>query len=153
MHQTRVLCPLESKTAARFARGLCMALCSMTERVDFIRQLIPLWHAEMAWAKELIARAIHLAKADDILRIRGRMPVPGTNWSICTHGIGVDVYRTPTVGGIDFDFDKPDPDVWRLQIFFEKQLNDWALDYSAYRELAENEELLISSIKEALDAA
>ena len=110
-------------------------------------------YAEMAWAKEMLVRAFQLEKADEILRIRGRKPIPGTNWSVCTHGIGVDVYRTPTVGGIDFDFDKPDPDVWRLQIFFEKQLNDGALDYSVYRELAENEELLISSIKEALNAA
>ena len=124
----------------------------MTERVDLVRQLVPLWHAEMAWAKELIVRAFQLEKADDILRIRGRKHITGTNWSVSTHGIGVDVYKTPAVGGIDFDFDKPDPDVWRLQIFFEKQLNDGALDYSAYRELAENEELLISSIKEALDA-
>ena len=125
----------------------------MTERVALIRQLVPLWYAEMAWAKELIARAFQLEKAEDILRVRGRRAIPGTNWSLCTHGIGVDIYKTPAVGGIDFDFDKPDPDVWRLQNFFEKQLNDGALDYSVYRELAENEELLVASIKEALNVA
>ena len=125
----------------------------MTERVELIRRLLPLWYAETAWAKELIVRAFQLQKPDDILRIRGRRPIPGTNWTLCTHGVGVDVYKTPAVGGIDFDFDKPDPDVWRLQLFFEKQLNAGALDYSVYRELAEDEELLVSSIKEALNAA
>jgi hypothetical protein len=125
----------------------------MTERVDLIRQLIPLWYAEMAWAKQLIVRAFQLEKPDDILGMRGRRPIPGTNWTVCTHGIGVDVYKTPASGGIDFDFDKPDPDVWRLQLFFEKQLNDGALNYNMYRELAENEELLVASIKEALNAA
>jgi hypothetical protein len=125
----------------------------MTERVALIRQLVPLWYAEMAWAKELIARSFQLEKAEDILQVRGRRTIPGTNWSLCTHGIGVDVYKTPAVGGIDFDFDKPDPDVWRLRIFFEKQLNDGSLDYSVYRELAENEELLVDSIKEALNVS
>lgn len=125
----------------------------MTERVELIRRLLPLWYAEMAWAKELIVRAFQLQKPDDILRIRGRRPIPGTNWTLCTHGVGVDVYKTPAVDRIDFDFDKPDPDVWRLQLFFEKQLNAGALDYSVYRELAEDEELLVSSIKEASNAA
>jgi hypothetical protein len=125
----------------------------MNERVELIRQLMPLWHAEMAWAKELIVRHFQLEKPEDILRMRGQRPIPGTCWTVCTHGIGVDIYKTPAAGGIDFDFDKPDPDVWRLQLFFEKQLNDGALDYSVYRELAENEELLVSSIKEALNAA
>jgi hypothetical protein len=125
----------------------------MTERVDLIRKLIPLWYAEMAWATQLIVRAFELEKPDDILRMRGRRPIPGTNWTVCTHGIGVDVYKTPATGGIDFDFDKPDPDVWRLQLFFEKQLNDGALNYDVYRELAEDEELLVASIKEALNAA
>jgi hypothetical protein len=125
----------------------------MTERVELIHRLLPLWYAEMAWAKELIVRAFEFEKPDDILRIRGRQPIPGTNWTLCTHGVGVDVYKTPAVGGINFDFDKPDPDVWRLQLFFEKQLNAGALDYSVYRELAEDEELLVSSIKEALNAA
>lgn len=125
----------------------------MIPKVDPILKLLPLWYAEMAWAKELIVRAFQLEKPDDILRIRGRRPIPGTNWIVCTHGIGVDVYRAPDVGGIDFDFDKPDPDVWRLQLFFEKQFNDGALDYSEYRDLAENEELLIASIKAALNVA
>lgn len=42
----------------------------MTERVEFIRRLLPFWYAEMAWAKELIVRAFELEKPDDILRIR-----------------------------------------------------------------------------------
>jgi hypothetical protein len=79
---------------------------------ELIKFAIPLWYAEMAWAKELIKYAFNLENAEHILRkeFRGRKQVPGTSWYIRTHGIGVDVYKTPEVGGIDFDFDKPDPD-------------------------------------------
>jgi hypothetical protein len=34
MHQTRVLCTLDSQTATRFARGLCMALGFMKTRTQ-----------------------------------------------------------------------------------------------------------------------
>ncbi len=77
---------------------------------ELIKFAIPLWYAEMAWAKELIKYAFNLENAEHILRkkFRGRKQVPGASWYIRTHG--VDVYKTPEVGGIDFDFDKPDPD-------------------------------------------
>ena len=75
------------------------------------------------------------------------MTIPGTHWVHRTHGVGVDIYRTASVGGIDFDFNKPDPDEWRLKIFFEKQYNEGNLSFTAYRELYEDEELLDRVIK------
>jgi len=124
----------------------------MSEHAELLRNLIPLWHAEMAWAKELLVRAFQLERAEDILKseFRGRRQIPGTTWFIRTHGIGVDFYKTPEVGGIDFDFDKSDPDEWRLRIFFEKQVNAGDLSYETYREFIEDEELLQKAIAELL---
>ena len=120
--------------------------------LDKILRLIPLWYASRVWAEELLIRTFDLEKAEDILQMenRGRKPIPGTNWMYVTHGIGVDIYRTADVGGIDFDFDKPDPDEWRLRIFFEKQYNEGNLPLEEYRELYEDEGLLQCSITKAL---
>ncbi|MBT3037338.1 MAG: hypothetical protein KUF75_02005 [Candidatus Thiodiazotropha sp. (ex Ctena orbiculata)] len=116
---------------------------------ELIEKIIPFWYAVMAWAKELLMRSFKLKEAKDILRpeFRGRHQVPCTNWFIRTHGIGVDIFKTPEVGGIDFDFDKPHPDEWRLKIFFEKQFNDGQLPYQEYQHLADDEELLEKAIK------
>ena len=120
------------------------------EDVQLVRAIIPLWHAEMAWAKELLKRAFDLNDAREIMgpEFRGRRQIPGTTWFYCTHGIGVDVYRTSAVGGIDFDFDKLDPDAWRLAIFLEKQVNEGSLSYEKYGQLIDDEDRL----KVALDA-
>ncbi|MCU8059076.1 hypothetical protein L5L78_23315 [Shewanella sp. SM34] len=117
-----------------------------------ITAAIPLWYAQMSWAKELIRLGFGLSKVEDILSSenRGCKLVPGTAWNIRTHGIGVDVFKTPGVGGIDFDFDKPDPDPWRMQIFIERQVNDGNLPYENYRELLDDEELMKKAISEAL---
>lgn len=125
------------------------------DNIKLISGIIPLWYANVAWAKELLVRAFALSKADEILRaeFRGRRQIPGTSWFIRTHGIGVDIYKTPDVGGIDFDFDKPHPDEWRLRIFFEKQVNDGQLPYAQYHELVEDEELLKATICAVLRVA
>lgn len=117
-----------------------------------IKNLIPLWYAQRIWAEELLKRAFNLSDAADILNkeYRGNKQIPGTNWMYQTHGIGVNIYRTEEVGGIDIDFDKPEPDTWRLKIFFEKQYNEGNLPYKEYRHLFQNEELLDSVIKEVL---
>jgi len=122
---------------------------------QLITNLLPLWHANIAWAHALLVNAFNLDEPQDILRRenRGTRQVPGTVWFIRTHGIGVDIFKTPEVGGIDFDFDKPNPDPWRLRSFFEKQLNDGQLPYELYRELADDEELLEKAIKEVLGEA
>ena len=120
------------------------------EDIQLLRAVIPLWYAEMAWAKELLKRAFELNDAQEIMRpeFRGRRQIPGTTWFFRTHGIGVDVFRTSDVGGIDFDFDKLDPDSWRLAIFLEKQVNDGSLSYEKYGQLIDDEDRL----KVALDA-
>jgi hypothetical protein len=53
-----------------------------------VKAAIPLWYAQMAWAKELIARSFGLTRAEDILsrENRGFRVVPGTTWYIRTHG-------------------------------------------------------------------
>lgn len=115
-----------------------------------IKAAIPLWYAQMAWAKELIKRGFNLQRADDILsrELRGLRAIPGTAWFIRTHGIGIDVFKTPDVGGIDFDFDKPDPDPWRLGIFIVRQVNDGNLPYEPYRDLINDQALM----KQAIDS-
>ncbi|MCX4048659.1 hypothetical protein SJS73_06600 [Aeromonas caviae] len=102
------------------------------DNLEKIKNLIPLWYAQRKWAEELLVRVFHLASAEEILepKHRGSMTIPGTHWVYRTHGVGVDIYRTASVGGIDFDFNKPDPDEWRLKIFFEKQYNEGNLSYS-----------------------
>lgn len=117
-----------------------------------IQNIIPLWYAQKKWAEELLVRAFDLEDAGDILKQenRGNNPIPGTNWMYRTHGVGVDIYRTADVGGIDFDFDKPDPDEWRLRDFFEKQYNEGNLPLNEYRELFEDEGLLKCFITMAL---
>ncbi|MBC7010238.1 hypothetical protein BIZ38_17475 [Pseudoalteromonas sp. BZK2] len=119
---------------------------------ELIKNLIPLWHSVMAWAKEVLVRSYKLDDAKDILgrEYRGKNQIPGTNWFYRTHGIGVDVFKTPEVGGIDFDFGKDEPDEWRLKIFFEKQFNDGQLPYADYQHLADDEERLEKAIKMVL---
>jgi len=122
------------------------------DNIEKIRKIIPLWYAQRKWAEELLIQSFQLEKAEDILqqKHRGRKPIPGTNWMYSTHGIGVDIYRTTDVGGIDFDFDKVHPDEWRLRLFFEKQYNEGNLPLAEYRELYEDEGLLQCFITEAL---
>ena len=73
-----------------------------------IKQLISLWHDQRKWALELLVNSFDLKRIEDLPR--GRREIPGTNYNYVTHGAGVDVYKAESVGGIDFDFDKPEPD-------------------------------------------
>jgi len=122
------------------------------DNLEKIEKIIPLWYAHRAWAEELLVRVFQLEAAQDIWGrdFRGQKSIPGTNWIYRNHGIGVDIYRTADVGGIDFDFDKPDPDEWRLRIFFEKQYNEGNLPLNEYRELYEDEGLLQCFVAQAL---
>ena len=124
----------------------------MTDK-DLIKQIIPLWYASISWARVLIEKSLFLQNAQDILdsKYRGTHQIAGTNWFYRTHGIGVDIFKTPEAGGIDFDFDKPDPDNWRLKIFFEKQYNDGQLPLLDYQALADDEERLDNAIQQALN--
>jgi hypothetical protein len=111
-----------------------------------------MWYAQLAWAKELLTRGFGLERAEDILKPenRGCRRVPGTNWFIRTHGVGVDIFKAPNVGGIDFDFDKPHPDKWRLKWLFERLLNDGQIPYEEVKHLADDEAALDAAIDEVL---
>jgi hypothetical protein len=50
----------------------------------------------------------------------------------------VDITKPGNKGGIDFDFDKPEPDEWRLREFLIKQLNDGNLTKKIYRPLLQD---------------
>ena len=116
--------------------------------VELIRQLIPMWYAQRVWAEELLKRAFSIESAQDVPR--GRKQIPGTNWMYMTHGVGVDVYKAPDVGGINFDFDKPEPDAWRLNILFERLYSDGQLSFEQYRHLSDDENLRREVIKHVL---
>lgn len=94
--------------------------------IELIRQAIPLWYANLEWAKELLVRAFNLMRPEDILTPTHRrtQQILNTCWFVRPHGVGVDVFKTPDVGGIDFDFDKAHPDEWRLSLFITRQVND-----------------------------
>jgi hypothetical protein len=109
--------------------------------VSLIRDLVPHWYSTRRWAEELLVRALGLTDAKDVLTTqhRGRKPIPGSNWTYRTHGCGVDLFRTSGGGGIDFDFDKPNPDCWRLRLFAEKQWHVGNLPQT-YQHLIEDED-------------
>ena len=125
----------------------------MKNNQELIKDLIPLWHATRTWAEDFLPRYLNITDAVDVLRPenRGKKPIQGTNWMYRTHGVGVDIYKTEEVGGIDFDFDKPTPDAWRMKIFFRRQYNDGNLNFDAYRQLFEDEELLDRELAELLE--
>jgi len=125
----------------------------MKKNEDLIKNLTPLWHASRAWAEELLRQHLRLENAIDVLRPenRGKRSIPGTNWIYRTHGVEVDIYKTEEVGGIDFDFDKPLPDAWRMKIFFKRQYNDGNLNFEIYRHLFEDDGLLDKELARVLE--
>ncbi|HET9956932.1 MAG TPA: hypothetical protein VFQ61_20690 [Polyangiaceae bacterium] len=70
-------------------------------------------------------------------------------WYYRTHGAGVDIDRGVVCGGIDFDFDKIEPDPWRLRIFVEKQVNAGTLN-AEYAELVQDEDRFDAAARELL---
>ncbi len=98
------------------------------------RELFAFWHATRAWAEAMLVEVLGVKEPVEVLGAerRGRFRIGHTNWYYRTHGLGVDVGKEDESDGIDFDFDKPQPDLWRLRIFAEKQLvagNLRAMDY------------------------
>lgn len=134
--------------APRYVRKM-----KMMNNQDLLKNLVPLWHATRAWAEELLRRHLELENAADVLKTenRGRKAIKGTNWIYRTHGVGVDIYKTEESGGIDFDFDKPEPDTWRMKTFFKRQYNEGNLNFETYRHLFEDEELLDRELTELLE--
>jgi len=111
--------------------------------VELIRRLIPHWYARRAEFQRLIIQSFDLKRINDFLSI-GRhtkpIQIPGTPWFCWQHGIGVRIARQDETGGIDFDFDKPDPDAWRLRDFAERQIEENAEDADLLRSLAADHE-------------
>lgn len=120
----------------------------MTDK-DLVQNLIHLWYAERAWAETLLKRTFGLDHAYEILELKRNedFMIPGTNWHCRTHGAGVDIYLTEESGGIDFDFDRPEPDAWRLNIFLEKQFNAGTLSKELYRDFFNDDDHLNLLIK------
>lgn len=76
--------------------------------------------------------------------------VPGTEWRYKTHGIGVSIHKPPNQsGGIDFDFDKPDPDAWRLREFAKRQVTEGALAQVVYERVFDDLNRLRQLLSEA----
>ena len=123
--------------------------------VELVLKAIPLWHANVAWAKELLVRSFQLEHPQDILASEHRRTqhFPNTCWHFRVHGVGISIFKAPDVGGIDFDFDKPEPDEWRMRLFIERQVNDGQLPYDSYRDLIDNEELMAKAIRTAIGGA
>lgn len=99
-----------------------------------VAALLPLWHATRAWAETLLCQSFNLTSAREMLSSphRGRHRIPGTCWYYRTHGVGVDLTLGIDSGGIDFDFDDPNPDPWRLETFASKQVNAGAISAEEY---------------------
>lgn len=109
----------------------------MQTHAELVQQVVVLWYAYRAWGAELIQRSFSLDKPEDILEPpnRGCRQVPGTAWYVRTHGHGVDIFKKPDVGGVDFDFGTPQPASWQLMRFVEKQIRDGTLPRQPYEQL------------------
>ena len=122
--------------------------------VQAMHDLIKMWHTTRRWAEELLVEKLGVSSARDVLEFhRGRARLPESDWWYRTHGVGVDVCQPGNVGGIDFDFDSPSPDSWRLREFLIKQLNAGAVPKRVYRPLLQDRERWERAIREAMPAA
>ena len=122
------------------------------DNVEAIKALISSWYSTRAWAEKMLCNHLELENANDVLlsENRGNKKLGNTEWYFRTHGVGVDIYKPDNKGGIDFDFDKTDPDVWRLKGFLIKQLNDGKLTKKHYKNFLHNQELWITSFEKCI---
>ena len=109
-----------------------------------VADLIALWHETRSWAEKLLCDTFDLQHVDDFMPSLARKGTPRTGqfpdspWSYRVHGIGIDISKPNNRGGIDFDFDKPHIDRWRLREFMVKQLNDGSIPTRFYRPLMQD---------------
>lgn len=104
--------------------------------------LIARWIEMRKWAEAFLVSRLGLSRAEDVLAFRPKgelRSIPETDWLYQTHGNGVLLTKANELGGIDFDFDKPFPDEWRLKWFLEAQLADGALDSDLYQPFLDDE--------------
>ena len=120
-----------------------------------VADLVALWHQTRAWAEQLLSDTFDLSDANEFLPTIAYSDIPRSGqfpdspWLYRVHGIGIDVAKSNNCGGIDFDFDKPNVDRWRLREFMVKQLNDGAIPMRYYRPLLQDADRWSS----AMDAA
>ena len=109
-----------------------------------IADLIALWHETRSWAERLLCDTFDLQHANDFLPTSARTDIPRSGkfpdspWCYRVHGIGIDISKPNNRGGIDFDFEKPNVDRWRLREFMVKQLNDAVIPTRHYRPLVQD---------------
>lgn len=119
---------------------------------DLIEMLVDQWRVERDWAEKLLVATLGLDSAEEVLqrRFRGKHIIPGTEWSYRTHGYGVDITKEGNRGGIDFDFNRPEPDAWRLRVFLVKQYNDGALTKKHFRPLLQDQQRWDAAVSKVL---
>lgn len=129
-----------------------MTLSLMNNDLELVENLVEQWKSTRQWAEQMLVDSIGLASAEEILETehRGNNPIPGTNWFYRTHGVGVDVYQHGNKGGIDFDFDKPEPDEYGLREFMAKQYNAGALTKRDYRPLMQDGKRWTKAVRKVL---
>lgn len=135
------------------ARELSAALSPMSMNdTEAVKALVVNWHETREWAEKLLVQAFDLNVASDILHRtnRGNKQIPGSEWHYRTHGVGVDIFKPGNKGGIDFDFDKPTPDPWRLRCFMIKQYNAGMLPKKTYRPLIQEEDRWDAAVRRVL---
>ena len=107
--------------------------------VEAVKQLIELWYPTKRKTEELFCKCLNLKKASDaFLNLDCKSARLGeTEWHYSMHGSGVIVYKggDKSKGGLDSDFDKPDPDSYRLRTMMINQFNDGQLKKKDYRNL------------------
>lgn len=115
----------------------------MTDK-ELVQNLVNLWYETRTWAEELIKRTFDIEHAHEIphKELNEVYVFPGTSWHYtCYRGI-INIYKyitdcvqTEEVGGIEFDFNKPDPDADDLYDFLRRQYNAENVDCELYHDL------------------
>ena len=148
--QTSWFKPLTNHCTGLNTTGAAGRWCfiSLMNDIEAIKELIKRWYEVRQWAEKFLCDSLKLKNPCDILqsKYRGRHQVLDTEWWYRTHGIGVDITKSGNKGGIDFDFDKLEPDEWRLREFMVKQLNDGTLIKRTYRPLLQDKKRFCLSV-------
>lgn len=129
---------------SRWPMQLKVQMADVPSDDRLIADLIALWHETRFWAEELLCDTFDLQNIDDFiptLILNGTPRIgqfPNSPWAYRVHGIGIDISKPNNRGGIDFDFDNPHIDRWRLREFMVKQLNDGSIPTRFYRPLVQD---------------
>lgn len=122
---------------------------------QLIADLLALWHETRSWAEQLLCDTFDLQHVDDFMPALAQNDIPRSGqfpdspWFYRVHGIGIDISQTNNRGGIDFDFDKPDVDRWRLRDFMVKQVNVGSIPTRFYRPLLQDADRYSSAMDTA----